>query len=54
MTKLIQALIARILTAETETEWNTLCSDIDHLYQQEKIKFADHEMLYRLINRLYQ
>lgn len=37
MTKLIQALIARILTAQTETEWNTLCRDIDICFQQERI-----------------
>lgn len=53
MTKLIQALIARILTAQTETEWNTLSRDIDICFQQERIKWADHEMLYRLIDRLH-
>ena len=38
---------------QTETEWNTLCRDIDICFQQERIKCADHEMLYRLIDRLH-
>lgn len=54
MTKLIQALIARILTAKTETEWNMICRDVDIAFQQERIKWQDHEMLYRLIDRLHQ
>ena len=54
MTKLIQALIARILTAQTETAWNMICRDVDMAFQQERIKFSDHEMLYRLIDRLHQ
>lgn len=54
MTKLIQALIARILTAQTETAWNMICRDVDMAFQQERIKWQEHEMLYCLIDRLHQ
>ena len=53
MPKLIQALIARILSATSDAEWNGICSDVDTLYQQERIKATDHELLFRLINRLH-
>lgn len=53
MNKLIQALIARALTAKTQTEIDGLCKDVDTLFQQEHIKWQDHELLFRLINRLY-
>lgn len=53
MTKLVQALIARIITAQTDAEWNQICGDVDTLYQQERIKWQEHELLYRMINRLH-
>ena len=53
MTKLIQTLIDRILNAKTDAEWNGICGDVDKLFQQERIKWQEHEMLYRLINRLH-
>lgn len=53
MTKLIQYLIARALEATSQLELDTLCVDIDKLFQQERIKWQEHEMLFRLINRLY-
>ena len=36
-----------------ETEVDTLCGDVDILFQQEKIKWQEHELLFRLIQRLY-
>lgn len=51
--KLFKALMARALTAQTETEWNTLCGDIDTWYQREKIKADEYELLHRLIDRLW-
>lgn len=53
MTKLIQYLIARALEAKSQLDIDTLCVDIDKLFQQERIKWQEHEMLFRLINRLY-
>lgn len=53
MTKLIQCLIARALEAKSQLDLDTLCVDIDKLFQQERIKWQEHEMLFRLINRLY-
>lgn len=53
MNKLIQALVARALEAKTQTEVDTLCGDVDRLFQQERIKWQEHELLFRLIQRLY-
>lgn len=53
MTKLIQNLIARALEAKSQLEIDTLCRDVDALFQHERIKWQDHELLFRLINRLY-
>ncbi|MBQ1776625.1 MAG: hypothetical protein IIZ93_00565 [Acidaminococcaceae bacterium] len=52
--KLFKSLLGRVLTAQTETEWNTLCADIDFAYQHEKIKADENELLYRFINRLHK
>ena len=52
MKKVFLALMARALEATTQEQINTLCGDIDRLYQQEKIKWDEHEMLFRLINKL--
>ena len=54
MTKLMLAMVARILAAQTDNEWNEICGDVDVLYQADRIKFDDHEMLYRLIDRLHK
>ena len=51
--KLFKALLVRALSAQTETEWNTICGDVDRAYQNEKIKADENEILYRLINRLH-
>ncbi len=50
--KLFLSLMARALEATTQEQIDTLCGDIDRLYQQEKIKWDEHEMLFRLINKL--
>ena len=53
MTTLVRALVARALEAKSQLEIDTLCRDIDTLFQQERIKWQDHEILFRLIQRLY-
>jgi len=53
MNKLIQALVARAIEAKSQTELDTLCGDVDRLFQQERIKWQEHEILFRLINKLY-
>ena len=53
MKKVFLMLMARALEAETDEQISTLCGDIDRLYQQEKIKWDEHEILFRLINRLH-
>ena len=53
MTTLVRALVARALEAKSQLEIDTLCRDIDTLFQQERIKWQDHEILFELIQRLY-
>lgn len=53
MKKIFLALMARALEADTEEQVNSLCYDIDRLYQQEKIKWDEREILFRLINKLH-
>ena len=53
MNKLIQALVARAIEAKSQTELDALCGDVDALFQQERIKWQEHELLFRLINKLY-
>lgn len=53
MTTLVRALVARALKAKSQLEVDTLCRDIDTLFQQERIKWQDHEILFELIQRLY-
>ena len=52
MKKLFLVLMARALDAKTEEEINLLCGDIDFHFQHEKISWQEHELLYKLINRL--
>lgn len=54
MRKIFLMLMARAIEAKTDEEINVLCGDIDRLFQQEKIKVDEHEILFRLINRLHQ
>ena len=53
MNKLIQALISRAIEAKSQTELDTLCGDVERLFQQERIKWQEHEIIFRLINKLY-
>lgn len=53
MTKLMMALVARILEAKSQTEIDVLCGDIDKLFDREKIKWDEHELLFRMIQKLY-
>ena len=53
MNKLIQSFVTRALEAKTQTEIDILCGDVDRCFQQERIKWQEHEILFRLINQLY-
>ena len=51
---LVDVLLARALAAQTELEWSMLCGDIDTWFVKDKITFEEHELLYKLIDRLYK
>lgn len=51
--KLFKALLARVIEAKTDDEINMICADIDRAFQNEKIKYDENELLYRLINKMH-
>ena len=53
MNKLCKALLARCIEAKTQLEINTLCHDVDVWFQKEKITWEEHELFFRLINKLH-
>lgn len=51
--KVFEALMARALTAMTELEWNGLCSDIGKNFELDRITWQQHELLFKLVRRLW-
>ena len=53
MKKITRTLINRMLLAITDDEWNEICGEVGRLFEHEKITWEDHEMLFKLVNRLW-
>ena len=53
MNKLCKALLARCIESTTQREIDTLCHDVDIWFQKEKITWEEHELFFRLINKLH-
>lgn len=51
MTRNVKAMMEKIITAETEDEIMAVCGEIDRLFDQEKIKWDEHELLYKLARK---
>lgn len=53
MKKLFEAYVARALNAQSDAEWEALCGDTDRAFDADKITWQEHELVFRLINRLW-
>ncbi len=52
--KLFSELVARALAAQTQLDWDTLCTDVVTCFTQGKITYEEHDLLFTLIERLSQ
>lgn len=53
MKKNIRDIINKMLKAQSDAEWNEITHKIDFAFQHEQITWADNELLYGLVNRLW-
>lgn len=53
MKKPFEAFVARALSAKSDGEWDTLCRDTDRAFDADKITWQEHELVFKLINRLW-
>lgn len=53
MKPIVRNLVDRMLLAVTDDEWNEICGEIGKLFEKEKITWEDHELLFRLVDRIW-
>ena len=49
---MFKALVKSIAEISTEEDYSTTCGTIDRAFDQEKISWADHELLYSLLSKI--
>lgn len=49
---MFKKLVARVPEVKTELEFNTLCGDTNRAFDQGKINWTEHELIYRLIEMI--
>ena len=49
---MFKKIVAAITAIQTEEDFNVACGMIDTAFQQEKISWNDHQLLYSLVSKL--
>lgn len=50
--KMFKKIIAAIAKIDTMDDYNAVCGMVDIAFQQEKISYNDHELLYDLLGKV--
>lgn len=50
---MFKKIVAAIAAIDTQEDFDITCGMIDNAFQQEKITWKDHELLYSLISKIH-
>lgn len=52
MKTMFKKLVAKIVEIETMEQFNAVCGEIDKAFDQDKISYKDHELLFDLLGKV--